>query len=397
MPTAPTRRRRTQDPSARHDLATTVTGTLVVAATYGLARFGVGLHGPRFADELPGAEAALGLATAAQFLSYCCSALAAAGWSDRRPRLVLLLAGVVAAGGCVMIALAQGAATLVAGAFVAGLGAGLASPALVRLVDATVTPERRPLAQGTVNTGTAVGVVVAGLLSFVLTAVASAWLTMAALTALVTAAALWTARGTDVAPRGSATPGRRGRPAVLVTPPRPAVAALLAGAGSAAVWSHAPTLLAETGVVPASGSGWLWIALGLGGLGGVLTASVARRLGTRGAWATHATLLASSTALLALAMRLGLPALALVGVAIFGFAYMCLSGTLILVALESAPTVAGAATSGLFVALALGQSAGSLVLGRLAEGVGPVGATLTASACCLIAAAVPWGRRPSRG
>ena len=83
--------------------------------------------------------------------------------------------------------------------------------------------------------------------------------------------------------------------------------------------------------------------------------------------------------------------------AVFGFAYMCLSGTLILVALESAPTVAGAATSGLFVALALGQSAGSLVLGRLAEGVGPVGATLTASACCLIAAAVPWGRRPSRG
>lgn len=384
------------DPTVGHDLATALTGTLLIAATYGLARFGVGLHGPRLADQVPGAGAVLGTATAAQFLAYCCSALAAAVWSDHRPRLVLALSGATAVTGCSAIAVAPNAATLVAAAFVAGLGAGFASPALVRLVDATVTPARGNLVQGIINTGTAVGVVVAGLLSFVLVDVASAWLTMAALTALAAVAALWTVRRADVAHERSAASRPLLPRGTVARLRRPAVAALLAGVGSALVWSHAPTLLARAEILSASRSGWLWMVLGLGGLGGVLTAAVARRLGTRAAWALHCVLLASSTALLGVAVGREASAFALVGAAVFGLAYMCLSGTLILVALERVPSAAGAATSGLFVALALGQSIGSVVLDRLAVASGPVVASVAATTCCLLAAAVPWGRRRSR-
>ena len=128
-------------------------------------------------------------------MSYSLAAAVAARVSDRRPRAAVLAAGTTAALGCVGVATTASPGWFVVLVFVGGTGAGLASPALVRLVDAVTPPHAAATAQSLVNTGTAVGVVVAGALALAVPSTAGAWWTMAALNALAAGGVLLLVRG----------------------------------------------------------------------------------------------------------------------------------------------------------------------------------------------------------
>ncbi|WP_188780082.1 MFS transporter [Marmoricola endophyticus] len=366
-----------------------VAATMLIATTYGLARFGVGLFGPRLAAERPAVAGGFGLAASAQFFAYCLAAVGAAGFCDRRPGPGVVLAGLTATAGCVGIALARDPWLLVAAAFVAGLGAGFASPALVRLVDARVAPPLASLVQATVNTGTAVGLVVAGLIGFAGWSIALTWLVMAALctlSALVPSrsARLASPSAGTVAASGRTRPGpsEAGAARALL---RPASAAVLVGLGTALVWSYGPLILDGAGTVASPDVAWLWIALGLGGLLGPTASLLADGLGTTRAWRLLCGLLVVALLTLILAEQTGQAWWAYLAMAVFGFAYMSMSSTLILIARQSRPTGAAAATSTLFVALALGQSVGSLGIQTLLDQTGPALATAVAAACCAVA------------
>ncbi|MFC8191209.1 MFS transporter [Cellulomonas sp. NPDC057328] len=400
----------------------TVAGMLLVATTYGMARFGVGLFAPALADERPQLADVLGWAAAAQFTSYSVAALAAARLVDRRPRAGLVLAGLTATAGCLGVAVAGTPAVLVAAVFVAGMGGGFASPALVPVVDAVVPARARPAAQSVVNAGTAVGVVGAGLVSAGAPALAPAWLLMALLCAGTAAAAWWSARSVGARRAGSvesaapgagasvgAGDGTAGGPSVRAddgtaarahdastgsadhrpAPARwpllaPAAAAVVVGAGSALTWTFGPLLLTAADAVPPARVGWLWITLGAGGLLGVLTGALVARLGLRRAWCACAAALALATAGVALAVATAVPAPAYAGTALFGAAYMAASGVLILWARQVRPAGAGAATSVLFVALATGQAAGSAGFGVARGVLDPVVLAVVAVALCLV-------------
>lgn len=75
-------------------------------------------------------------------------------------------------------------------------------------------------------------------------------------------------------------------------------------------------------------------------------------------------------------------------VAIFGAAYMCLSGVLILWARTMWLSTAGAATSVLFIALAVGQALGSAGFGLAQLHVEPTGAFFAAAVFCEIGGAL---------
>ncbi len=144
-----------------------------------MARFGVGLLHPAMAVERPGVAAALPSAGAAQFASYCVAAGLAAFLVPRRSRAVAGAAGLVAGLGCLGLALSTSAGWFVVSAYVSGAGAGLASPALVGLLDAVVPERMAGTAQAVVNSGTSVGVVMTGMLATAVTAPGPAWLLMA--------------------------------------------------------------------------------------------------------------------------------------------------------------------------------------------------------------------------
>ena len=372
--------------SLARSVAVAMAGTLLIASTYGMARFGVGLFAPRLVAERPALAPVVGWAAAAQFVSYSLAAAVAARVSDRRPRAAVLVAGTTAALGCIGVATTASAGWFVALVFVGGTGAGLASPALVRLVDATTPPHAAATAQSLVNTGTAVGVVVAGALALAVPSTAGAWWTMAALNALAAGAVLLLVRNR----------GRLGEPSASVSGTSydwrplttPAAAAVVVGAGSALLWSYGPLIATGSGPVDDGRVGFLWIALGMGGFLGPLTGRLVERRGLAGAWAWSVGAVAVASVALAGAVGVDLAWPAYVAMACFGAGYMCLSGVLILWAREVWPEAAGRGTSVLFVALAVGQAVGAVGFDVWLDVAGAVTACLTAALLCLAGASL---------
>ena len=372
--------------SPARSVAVALAGTLLIASTYGMARFGVGLFAPRLVAERPALAPVVGWAAAAQFVSYSLAAAVAARVSDRRPRAAVLVAGATAALGCIGVATTASAGWFVALVFVGGTGAGLASPALVRLVDAVTPPHAAATAQSLVNTGTAVGVVVAGALALAVPSTAGAWWTMAALNALAAGAVLLLVRGR----------GRLGEPSASVSGTSydwrplttPAAAAVVVGAGSALLWSYGPLIATGSGPVDDGRVGFLWIALGMGGFLGPLTGRLVERHGLAGAWAWSVGAVAVASVALAGAVGVDLAWPAYVAMACFGAGYMCLSGVLILWAREVWPEAAGRGTSVLFVALAVGQAVGAVGFDAWLDVAGAVTACLTAALLCLAGASL---------
>ena len=377
---------RVEQRSPARSVAVALAGTLLIASTYGMARFGVGLFAPRLVAERPALAPVVGWAAAAQFVSYSLAAAVAARVSDRRPRAAVLVAGTTAALGCIGVATTASAGWFVALVFVGGTGAGLASPALVRLVDATTPPHAAATAQSLVNTGTAVGVVVAGALALAVPSTAGAWWTMAALNALAAGGVLLLVRGRGGLGEPSASVSGTSydwRP--LATP---AAAAVVVGAGSALLWSYGPLIATGSGPVDDGRVGFLWIALGMGGFLGPLTGRLVERRGLAGAWAWSVGAVAVASVALAGAVGLDLAWPAYVAMACFGAGYMCLSGVLILWAREVWPEAAGRGTSVLFVALAVGQAVGAVGFDVWLDVAGAVTACLTAALLCLAGASL---------
>lgn len=362
-------------------------GTLLIASTYGMARFGVGLFAPRLVAERPGLAPVIGWAAAAQFASYSMAALVAARISDGRPRAGVLAAGTTAALGCLGVATTASPTWFVVLVFVGGAGAGLASPALVRLVDAVTPPRSAATAQSLVNTGTAIGVVIAGALALAVPSTTAAWWTMAAINACAAAGVLLLVGGRSEL--GDATSGSDSGASygwrTLVTP---VVAAVVAGAGSTLVWSYGPLVVTGSGQVADSAVGLLWIALGVGGLAGPLTGRLVEHGGLAGAWTWSVGAVALASLSLAASVGLGLAWPAYVAMACFGAGYMCLSGVLILWAREVWPEAAGRGTSVLFIALAVGQALGAVGFDLWLDVAGGVAAAITAALVCAVGAAV---------
>ncbi|MFQ1003815.1 MFS transporter [Modestobacter sp. SSW1-42] len=357
-------------------------GAAVIAVTYGLARYGFGLHLPRFRAEFGLSSAAAGGIAAGGYLAYCLAALLGRRWAARgRARSALWLAAGTAAAGSLLVAAAWSAPALTAGVLVAGTGAGAATPALVAAVAATVPPAAGPRAQAVVNSGTGAGVVVGGLLVL---AVPEAWRAAWAGFAMAAVLATWGAdRSTRWAAAGDG--GRRSRLRVRELA-RPLVAATVAGAGCAGVWTFGRDLLADPGGLADGTTGLLWCVLGAAGLLGGISGDLVQRVGLRAAWAGAAAGTAVATVLLAVLP--GVPWAAGVALAVFGCGFVVLSGVLIAWGAQVVPAAAAQAAAVLFTGLTVGQAAGSLVLGLVAGGAGARTAFVVAAGLLLAAATV---------
>ena len=366
-------------------------GVALIAATYGLARFGYGLFLPRFVESFAVGATAAGVISAGSFVSYCVASVLAARLGGR-PRLVVLCAGATATSGSVLVAAAPGVLVLALGVLVAGAGAGFASPGLVALVQRGVPPARQEGAQTTVNAGSGVGLVAAGVLVLVSGQHwRLGWLVVATAALLATVATLAADRGTgrraSRPPTPTPAPVTRPRAADLVPLARPVVAATLAGLASAAVWTFGPSLLAAAR--PAGGAGYAtgaWLVLGACGVLGAAAGQVVRAVGLTAVWGLTCAAMAVATAVVGLAP--GVPVLAHVAVGVFGAAYTALSGVLVVWAVRATPASAAAGTVVLFVALAVGQAVGSAGFGVL-QGVVPAGVTFVVAGAVGLLALLP--------
>lgn len=360
-----------------------VSGTALIAATYGLARFGYGLFLPAFAEAFDLSATFAGAIGAGSFAAYCVGA-ALAYRIARSPRWTVVLAGAFAAGGSAGVAVSGSAGALGASVIGAGAGAGFASPGLVTLVEHNVSAARRDRAQATVNAGTGLGVMVAGLLALLSGEHwRTAWWTIVVLSLMATAATLLTSRP---GPGRDDTAGRDDRPTSAACRSfglrhltAPIVAALLVGVASAAVWTFGRSLVSTSGQLDAGEATMFWTVLGASGVAGALSGDLVVQWGVRAGWSVTALAVGFATA--ALGAFPSVTLVAYLAAALFGASYVAMSGVLIAWASRAAPGQAATGTAVLFIALAAGQSGGAVLFGALLE-------TMAAGYVFLVAAVI---------
>ncbi|WP_434994836.1 MFS transporter [Arthrobacter sp. Ld5] len=343
-------------------------GMALIAATYGLARFGYGLFLPRFVEEFQLGPAVSGFIQAGSFLSFCVAATLAFKLSAR-PRLVVLLAGATAAIGSAGVAAAPSAVVLAIAVVLAGAGAGFATPGLVTLIERNLDAARQENAQTVVNAGTGAGIVVAGgIMLLTITQWRIGWVAIALLVVLATVATIRSDRAGQE--QQEATPSARMRArdrSVLV---RPIAAAMLVGASSAAVWTFGRSAMAESGTGAEVYSVVAWMVLGAFGVLGAVAGGIIHRWTLRTAWVLSAVSMGAATIVLGAVPGVLLPAY--VSVAVFGAAYTAACGVLIIWAERVVPEHAAEGTAVLFIALAIGQAIGSVLMGFLYGATSPI-------------------------
>ncbi|GGO70816.1 MFS transporter [Nocardioides deserti] len=372
--------------------ALVVLGTCLIAGTYGLVRLAYGLFLPDIQASVPLGSALAGYVSSGASASYCLGAVVGVVAADR-PRLLVVGAFATASVGALGMALAPGVGLLVPAVVLASAGAGLASPGMVGVVARGFDADLVARAQATVNSGTGPGLVGAGVLALAVPDWRAGFAISAALTAAAGIGVLLLDRvGTDVAgadpaPRRTSPGGRTWLGALG----RPLAGALLLGAASATVWTYGRSHLVGAGASD-TGSVLAWVALGLGGAATVVTAGALSARPAPRAWML--TTVGVAVAVAGLAAPGWLPG-AVLACAMFGWAFVAATSALIAWVGELAPGRAAAGTSAVFVALVLGQAAGSAAAGAVADGVGLGAAFVGAGVTALAAAACGWGRRPA--
>lgn len=364
-----------------------MTAVALIAATYGLARFGYGLFLPQFSGSFALTPTIGGLLSSGASIVYCLAAAVGFRYAPHHPRAVTILAGSSASLGSAGIAASTVTPAFAASVLLAGMGAGFASPSLVELVRRNVTESRQDRLQSVVNSGTGFGVVAAGLLAL---ALSTSWRLAWALIAVVTLASMIGVLMTDSS-RARTAPGRqhhgfraRGTRWLDLRPlAHPVLAAFAYGTGCAALWIHGRTLLEQQGGMTTTSSAVVWIALGAGGAAAVLTAPWLARHSVRTTWTI--TVCATAGATGAIAAHPGSTAFSFAAAALFGLAYTAATSVLIIWATQTA-TSSAAGTSVLFTSLVLGQAAGSTLTGSLIDAAGFVPAFAVAAATSLIGA-----------
>lgn len=334
------------------------TGTLLIACCYGFARFAYGLFTPALSAEFALTPALVGAIGSGSYIGYCAAVVVSTVLTERLgPRRIAIGAGAVATVGISIVASSASAAVLAAGVLIAGSSTGLASPPLAAAVARWVRADVRDRAQTVVNAGTGVGVLVSAPIALLLLGQwRLAWAVMAVIAAAVTIAV---ARAIPPSPEASDSAVRaswRAGAAGLV------LASLLTGLGSAAVWNFGREL---SGGLGDTMSVVVWTVLGAAGVAGAFSGDAARRLGLTRAWRIAIASMTGATLVYAAAPDKAVVVLA--GAAVFGAAYITLSGLLLLWSTRVYPSSASFGVGLSFFAIAAGQALGAPLVGVLAE------------------------------
>ncbi|WP_369958855.1 MFS transporter [Pseudomonas benzenivorans] len=344
-------------------------GAALVAISFGLARFAFGLFVPPIRVDLELTPYAIGIIGALPLISFLLATLVAPFAADRLgARYTAVMSGGFAVGGLALISQASSALSL-GGVFACGICTGLMMPALTAAMQALVKRSLHGRVSAVMNAGTSIGVVVAvPAVLFLAGAWRFAYLSFAVLAAVgVVAAWYFIPSVSRVTPANAAPP-----------PPinalqwsrlfRLSLFAFAMGFVSSAYWIFAPDLVVTLGDLPSGATGWLWLAVGIAGLGGAVVADLADRNNPPITHALMLMMLSSSMALLAASP--GQLVLTAFSALVFGLAYMSLTGLYLMTGIRLLPGRLSMGPVLPFMAVALGQATGSPLVGVLVNEFG---------------------------
>lgn len=360
----------------------------LTALSYGLARFAYGLLLPQIREDLSLSATAAGWIGGSAFAAYCLgiilASLAGARLGDR---LIAILAGLAATSGMLLVAVAPSVWVLGAAIALAGLSTGLTSPPLAAAVARRFDDAARPKANGTINAGTAAGIVLSGLLAMTF---AGAWRELYVVFAVIGAAVtvwMWFAM-----PTGS--PDRGGGGLSLEDLKRSGLAdlcasAFLMGASSTAIWTFGADILRDELGFLEKQIALAWIALGAAGIAGSGTGILTARFGVGPVH--RLALLTMALGLMGLAVATVPPVLAFGSMGLFGAAYIVSTGAFLIWGITLLPDRPDLGLGLPFLTIAVGQTVGAPLFGAVLDAAGSGTALLSFAA--VMGGAALWGAK----
>lgn len=348
----------------------------LIAICYGFARFAFGLFLPQIDADLSLSSTMGGLISGGSFLGYCVAIVVSAHLTERLgPRTVATGAALVAAVGMIGIAAAPSSSWLAVAVMLAGSSTGLASPPMAAAVAAAVKPARQSATNTLINAGTGAGVVLSGPVALLM---GGQW-RIAFL--IFSATAFCMAIAVVISVPGNTQPARsreKGFPPLNKTLKRLIIASFLMGASSTALWSFGSQLVTLRLGWGHTGAGLLWIAIGAAGIAGAGAGSLVARFGID---RTHWLFLGALAAgILLVGVEGTTPALTLLGGALFGMAYIMLTGVYLVWGVSALPKRPATGLMIGFLTIAIGQTAGAPIFGIIMDYLTPTDSVI-AFAC----------------
>lgn len=344
-------------------------GAALIAISFGLARFAFGLFVPPIRADLELTPYVVGVIGALPLISFVFATLVAPFCAVRLgARNTAMVSGVFGAVGLGLISQASGALSLSVGVIACGICTGLMMPALTAAMQVLVNRSVHGRVSSVMNAGTSVGVAVAvPAVLFMAGEWRYAYMAFAFL-AVVGLVATWyfIPSVSRVTPSNAALPPIKAYQWWRLF--RLSLFAFAMGFVSAAYWIFAPDLASTLGALPPGSTGWLWLGVGVAGLGGAVVADLADRNNPPITQALMLMMLASSLALLAASP--GQIVIAVFSALVFGLAYMSLTGLYLMTGIRLLPGRLSMGPVLPFMAVSLGQAAGSPIVGLLVDEFG---------------------------
>jgi predicted MFS family arabinose efflux permease len=288
-------------------------GLLIVASTYGLSRYTYGLFVPAIRNDFNLDQATVGAIGSASYLGYLLATLVSPLLVRRfSPRLPIIVGGMTATLGMLLVALAGNPLWLAVGVTLAGCSPGLAYPPLSDAIKQLCRADKQSRYYAIINSGTSVGVMVSGPLALIAgPRWQLAWLCFAFIALIAT---VWNLLIMPGATRGTAPPTsldkkhaqeplqmllRRKLKEKAVR--RLLLGALLFGLVTSVYWTFSVELIAGENSLSETDSVIFWMVVGIAGVAGGLAGELVTRFGLAKVlkWATLA--IATSIALLTMA------------------------------------------------------------------------------------------------
>lgn len=349
----------------------------LTALSYGLTRFAYGLLLPSIRIDLDLSATAAGWIGGLAFGLYCLGIVLAFTLVDRwGERSVSTLAGLSATGAMTIAAASSSDWHIGVAMAIGGLSTGLTSPPLASAVAKALNHSAQARANGVINAGTAVGIVISGVAAI---AFAGHWRELYAAFALigiVTTLWLWFAmppRNTrhSVAPLHWRDVRATGAIGLIAS-------AFLIGFASTAVWTFGASMMTEELGFSVHQIALGWVVLGAVGIAGSTTGLLSQLFGVSAIHRLSVGMM--SLAILTLAAAKTYKALAFTALGLFGAAYIIATGALLLWGIKVYPSRPALGLGVPFLAVAVGQTAGAPFFGMVWEFSGIISALVVFAA-----------------